>query len=138
MENKDSKPTSNYNKSDPDEKEIDYSDHPSEYIRNLYRDEKQTLKEIEDKKKEACLKCQVPLQEILSRLHKLIDKLEKVQRSNPEQVFFSNEQFCQIMCISKRTAQNWRNAGIIKYSSIRNKYYYRLSEILYILDKFQN
>lgn len=136
MENKESEPTSNYYKSDPDEKDIDYSDHPSEYIRNLYRDEKQTLKEIEDKKKEACLKCQEPIDQILTRLNQLIDKLEKRQHSNPEYVFFDNQEFCQVMNISKRTAQNWRKSGIIKYSAIGNKFYYKLFDILNLIQTY--
>jgi hypothetical protein len=40
------------------------------------------------------------------------------------------------MNISKRTAQAWRDTGMIAFSQVGSKMYYRLSDILKMLDKY--
>lgn len=46
-----------------------------------------------------------------------------------------NFRFLQLMNISAKTAQTWRDKGIIGYSQIGNKIYYRVSDIKKLLDK---
>ncbi len=46
-----------------------------------------------------------------------------------------NSQFMQLMGISAKTAQSWRDQGIISYSQINSKIYYRVSDIKELLDK---
>ncbi len=72
---------------------------------------------------------------IIQRLNRILDRIESRQRTNPSEVFFDNQEFIQVMHISKRTAQEWRCNSIIAYSQIGNKFYYRLSDILELLDK---
>ena len=71
--------------------------------------------------------------DIHDRLDRIVLRLEERQRSDPDQVFFDNQQFIQVMSISKRTAQEWRRKRWISYSLVGNKYYYRLSDILILL-----
>lgn len=52
---------------------------------------------------------------------------------NPDDVFFDNQEFLQIMHISKRTAQQWRDNGYIGYSQLGNKIYYHLTDIKALL-----
>jgi hypothetical protein len=73
------------------------------------------------------------IKQSLDRIHKI---LITKQRNNPDEVFFDNQEFIQIMNISKRTAQEWRNNNIIAYSQIGMKFYYKLSDILTLLNKF--
>lgn len=72
-------------------------------------------------------------QSIFERLDRIVLRLEERQRTDPDQVFFDNQEFCQVMNISKRTAQDWRNKRWISYSRVGKKYYYRLSDILILL-----
>ncbi|MBP1617556.1 MAG: hypothetical protein H6Q14_1383 [Bacteroidetes bacterium] len=46
-----------------------------------------------------------------------------------------NFRFLQLMNISAKTAQSWRDKGIIGFSQIGNKIYYRVSDIRTVLDK---
>jgi hypothetical protein len=46
-----------------------------------------------------------------------------------------NFRFLQLMNISAKTAQSWRDKGIIGYSQIGSKIYYRVSDIRTVLDK---
>jgi hypothetical protein len=84
---------------------------------------------------EECKKCREPLENIQERLTKILTLLETKQRSDPSQVFFDNQEFIQLMNISKSTAQAWRDSGMIAYSQVRNKMYYRLSDILQLIEK---
>jgi hypothetical protein len=47
-----------------------------------------------------------------------------------------NFRFLQLMNISAKTAQTWRDRGIIGYSQIGSKIYYRVSDIKLLMDQF--
>lgn len=79
--------------------------------------------------------CREPLEDIQIRLNKITALLQYKQRSNPHHVFFDNQEFIQVMNISKRTAQAWRDSRLIAYSQVGNKFYYFLSDILDLLKK---
>jgi hypothetical protein len=75
-------------------------------------------------------------EEIKKQLLGFSKKLAEFQRLNPDSVFFDNQEFIQIMNISKRTAQEWRSQNIISYSQIGKKFYYRMSDIQELLEKY--
>ena len=68
---------------------------------------------------EDCKKCREPLERIQERLNTMLLKLELKQHSSPEQVFFDNQEFIQLMNISKRTAQAWRVRQFFRDSTSR-------------------
>lgn len=72
-------------------------------------------------------------QQILQRLTN-IEALLKTKQNNPDDVFLDNQEFLQTMNISKRLAQGWRDEKIIAYSQIGNKIYYRMSDIIKLLE----
>jgi len=76
-------------------------------------------------------------EKILKRLDEqvalIVAKLKIGSKSDPEDVFFDNQEFMLLMNISKRTAQEWRNKKIIEFSQVGNKIYYRLSDIKKLL-----
>jgi len=49
--------------------------------------------------------------------------------------FLDNQEFVEIMGISKRTAQTWRDEGVIAFSQIGSKIYYQMCDIKELLDK---
>lgn len=73
------------------------------------------------------------LEQIQIRLDDLLQIVQSKQQTKPEEVFFDNQEFIQIMNISKRTAQQWRFDRIVSYSQIGNKFYYTLADILLLL-----
>jgi hypothetical protein len=85
---------------------------------------------------EAYKTCREPLEKIQERLNKVLLMLENKQQSDPEQVFFDNQDFMKLMNISKRTAQSWRDTGMIAFSQVGGKMYYRLSDILKMLERY--
>jgi len=75
----------------------------------------------------------------LARIHQRLDELtrelEKKQQTSPDQIWYDNQEFIQVMNISKRTAAYWRSANVVGYSQVGNKIYYRLSDIQTLLAK---
>ena len=65
----------------------------------------------------------------------LVDRLEAMERqlSSPSisliDDLIDNAEFIQLMRISHRTAQKWRDEGKVPSYKIGNKIYYKLSEI---------
>ena len=74
--------------------------------------------------------------EIKERLDEISLTLKQQQRTEPDQIWYDNQQFIQIMNISKRTAAYWRTENIVSFSQVGNKIYYRLSDIMELLNKY--
>lgn len=75
------------------------------------------------------------VKKINDKLDDVVLLLKNKQRTDPEQVWFDTQEFIQIMNISKRTAAYWRTSNTIAYSQVGNKIYYRLSDILDLLQR---
>jgi hypothetical protein len=75
--------------------------------------------------------------DLVNRLDSLNKKLEKNSKV-PEEIFLDNQEFLQLMKISKRTAQTWRDEGIVSFSQINSKIYYKLKDVEVLLDKNYN
>lgn len=73
-------------------------------------------------------------QDLLKRLDKIQQEVSNKQKS-PVDTFIDNQEFIQVMNVSKRTAQSWRDEGIISFSQIGSKIYYRMSDVQALLDK---
>ena len=73
---------------------------------------------------------------IKERLDEISISLKQKQRTEPDQIWYDNQEFIQIMNISKRTAAYWRTEKIVSYSQVGSKIYYRLSDILELLEKY--
>ena len=72
----------------------------------------------------------LPDREIRDLVHELKEAVKEL-REKKESVkdFVGNDQFMEIMGISKRTAQTWRDEGLIAFSQIGGKIYYLSSDI---------
>lgn len=74
---------------------------------------------------------------------KLISKIEDLEvllhkKVNPNTLgWVNNETLCKELGISKRTAQNYRDAGILPFSTLEGKVYYDLEQVKKILIRNQ-
>lgn len=75
--------------------------------------------------------------EILSRLDRINTMLATNQKPLQE-TFLNNQEFIQLMNISKRTAQTWRDEGKVSFSQIGSKIYYKMKDVEVLLDKNYN
>lgn len=76
-------------------------------------------------------------QELLTQISEIKNSLSEKQK-NPSEIFVDNVEFIELMKISKRTAQHWRDTGVISFSQIGSKIYYRMSDIENLLDSNYN
>jgi hypothetical protein len=70
---------------------------------------------------------------IMERLDRLEESLQKAPQPSEKQ-WLNNKEFCEYLGISKRTAQNYRDTGVIPFSQIGSKIYYQLSDVLFLLE----
>ena len=107
----------------------DYKSYLEKFVADIYKkvdeeDDKRKSLKIVDKNYET----------IEKKLTELIKKLDKrlVQESIQ---LLDNSQFMDLMGISIKTAQNWRDTKLVSFSQIGSKIYYRISGIQELLDK---
>ena len=70
---------------------------------------------------------------LVKRIDEIYSTLSKTQ-GNQEDTFLDNQQFLQLMNVSKRTAQSWRDEGIISFSQVGSKVYYQMSDVQKLLE----
>jgi hypothetical protein len=78
----------------------------------------------------------LPDREIRDLVHELKEAVKEL-REKKESVkdFVGNEEFIKLLGVSKRTAQTWRDDGVIAFSQIGGKIYYLSSDIEGLLKK---
>lgn len=74
------------------------------------------------------------LAEIANRIEELSKKLAAKEKS-PKEQWLDNQEFMQLLKVSRRTAQNYRDSNMIAFSIIGNKIYYKLSDIEELLNR---
>lgn len=72
--------------------------------------------------------------QLLKRLDDLQKELSQKQR-NPREVIYDSADIMKVLNISKSTLQRMRDEGLIGFSQIQNKFFYRQSDINEMLDK---
>ena len=73
-------------------------------------------------------------QDLLTRLDEISKKLSTKEKT-PNAVWLDNQEFMQLLKVSRRTAQNYRDSNMIAFSIIGNKIYYKLSDIEDLLNR---
>lgn len=73
-------------------------------------------------------------QEIYEKLNS-IEKLLKNKAPQQDDPILTTEQVMNYLSVSRRSLQNWRDNGLIEYSAVNGKFYYRVSAINKMLDK---
>ena len=78
------------------------------------------------------------LSKIENNVVEISAKMKLGYKLDPNNIFFDSQEFMQLMNISKRTAQEWRNKKVIEFAQVGNKIYYRLSDIKKLLNNNYN
>ncbi len=70
------------------------------------------------------------LEEIRGKLEQVLKELETLKKQSAlSETWLDNQDVCEMLHISKRTLQNYRDNGILPYSQIGGKIYYKASDI---------
>ncbi len=84
------------------------------------------------------LKLIILTEEAFNIINQKLEAIEKLLNKKSVEVkatWLDNQEFLQLLKISSRTAQNYRDNNIIGYSIIGNKIYYKSSDIQDLLDR---
>lgn len=73
------------------------------------------------------------LEIIEGKIQRLLKK-EDHKIKDPTYIYLDNADFLKLLSISRKTSENWRNQGKIRYSQINHKIYYRLSDIIEMME----
>jgi len=73
--------------------------------------------------------------EVLVHRLKEIEKMLKNEQKNIEDPILNTEGVMKLLNVSRRSLQNWRDSGLIEFSSVKGKFYYRVSAINKMLDR---
>ena len=76
-------------------------------------------------------------QEIVGKLDAINTSLNAKEKE-PKEKWLDNQELMQLLKISKRTAQHYRDSGLISFSQVGNTIYYRLSDVETLLNKHYN
>lgn len=74
----------------------------------------------------------------------LIGKIEQINarltqnEKQPKEQWLDNKELMDLLKISKRTAQHYRDNGIISFSQVGSKIYYKLSDVEELMSKHYN
>ena len=68
------------------------------------------------------------LRALEAKIDQLISAV-KIRELKDKDLLLDNADFVQLFKISSKTAQNWRDEGLIEYSQVKGKIYYRLKDI---------
>ena len=76
-------------------------------------------------------------QELVKKMDEIQTKLTAKEKE-PKEIWLDNQEFLQLLKISKRTAQHYRDSGLISFAQIGSKIYYRLSDVEGMLQTHYN
>lgn len=69
-------------------------------------------------------------QELLEKIECIDEKLTSILKNKGNQkVWLTNKEVCEILSVTPRTLQNYRDNGIISFSKVGSKIYYRLTDL---------
>lgn len=78
---------------------------------------------------------------IMKRIEVLADKTEDLCRNTGDkslQKWLDNQDVCQLLGISKRTLQTYRDNGTLPYTQINHKIYYRPQDVEQAINKLKS
>ena len=76
-------------------------------------------------------------QELVKKMDEIQTKLTAKEKE-PKEIWLDNQEFIQLLKISKRTAQHYRDTGMISFSQVGSKIYYRINDVEELLKKHYN
>ena len=79
---------------------------------------------------------EVDFKELQTKLEVITSQLKGLYKKDPlSEKWLDNQDVCMILKISTRTLQTYRDKGILPFSQISNKIYYKASDIENHLEK---
>lgn len=75
------------------------------------------------------------LNKVKERIKYLLEKSKNLTRYRNKEEWLDNQDVCQLLNISLRTLQSYRDRGLLAYSMIGHKCYYKANDIHLLIEK---
>ena len=75
------------------------------------------------------------IEAIERKLDQIIQTFQKKGEPTSQTMILDNADFIQLFKISAKTAQNWRDEGLIEYCQVKGKIFYRLEDVEKLLNR---
>ena len=69
------------------------------------------------------------IQQLLDKVDEISSMIKTRSGFDAEDVYIDNNEFLQLFKVNRRTAQHWRDSGIIGHTMIGSKIYYCLADV---------
>lgn len=86
---------------------------------------------------EAIILSKDQFEELISKINDIAVKVN-AKTAVTQETFLDNKQFMDMLKISPRTAQTWRDEGKISFSQVGSKIYYKLSDVEKCMENYYN
>lgn len=107
----------------------DYKTYLDNFVADLYK-----RIDNEDQKREEFNAIKSDYVQISKQLKELTNSINNDTKTVPVD-FITNAQFINLMGISQKTAQSWRDSGLVGFSQIGNKIYIPISDIQKLINE---
>lgn len=86
---------------------------------------------------EAVILSKDQFEELISKINDIASKVN-TKPGAAQETYLDNKQFMEMLKISPRTAQTWRDEGKISFSQVGSKIYYKLSDVEKCMETYYN
>lgn len=73
-------------------------------------------------------------QQIVEKIEAINERLTAKEKQ-PKEIWYDNDELAEMLHISKRTLQNYRDKGTISFSQLGNKIFYKAQDVEELLAK---
>lgn len=77
------------------------------------------------------------LEEINKRLAEIKSRMDEIELT-PEPEIMDNQDVMQLLKISTRTLQNYRDLGVIPFYKVEGKIFYKRKEVITAIESYKN
>lgn len=71
---------------------------------------------------------------VINQIDEIHEKVSKIESLQNETVWLDIPETCKFLKISSRTLQNYRNQGLLPFSQVNSKIYFRKQDLLKFLE----
>lgn len=86
---------------------------------------------------EAIILSKDQFEQLIAKIDDINNKLANTTAKRTES-YLNNKQFMELLGVSLRTAQTWRDEGKISFSQVGNKIYYKMSDVEKFIQDYRN
>jgi hypothetical protein len=72
---------------------------------------------------------------LLNKLHSIEANIKSTEEKSLADLWLDNEQLMKLLKVSRRTLQSWRDQGLVSFSQVGSKIYYKRKDVDAFLNK---